>query len=111
MDTHVWLCDDTAGWQMSDGLGSISKIFGSRRFRGSRTSERSSGLEQRRISRSWQPGATTSRWRPWPNPGFRMFRVVQHEREETGLRHVYKLIRNALGDAYRMELVTRNVAT
>jgi hypothetical protein len=26
------------------------------------------------------------------------------------LRHVYKLIRNALGDAYRMELVTRNVA-
>ena len=27
------------------------------------------------------------------------------------LRHVYKLIRNALGDAYRMELVTRNVAT
>lgn len=40
-----------------------------------------------------------------------MFRVVQHEREETGLRHVYKLIRNALGDAYRMELVTRNVAT
>jgi integrase len=27
------------------------------------------------------------------------------------LRHVYKLIRNALGDAYRMELVTRNAAT
>lgn len=27
------------------------------------------------------------------------------------LRHVYKLIRNALGDAHRMELVTRNVAT
>ena len=27
------------------------------------------------------------------------------------LRHVYKLIRNALGDAFRMELVTRNVAT
>lgn len=27
------------------------------------------------------------------------------------LRHVYKLMRNALGDAYRMELVTRNVAT
>jgi integrase len=27
------------------------------------------------------------------------------------LRHVYKLVRNALGDAYRMELVTRNVAT
>ena len=27
------------------------------------------------------------------------------------LRHVYKLIRNALGDAYRMELITRNVAT
>jgi integrase len=26
------------------------------------------------------------------------------------LRHVYKLVRNALGDAYRMELVTRNVA-
>ena len=26
------------------------------------------------------------------------------------LRHVYKLIRNALGDAYRMELVSRNVA-
>ena len=26
-------------------------------------------------------------------------------------KHVYKLIRNALGDAYRMELVTRNVAT
>jgi integrase len=27
------------------------------------------------------------------------------------LRHVYKLLRNLLGDAYRMELVTRNVAT
>jgi integrase len=27
------------------------------------------------------------------------------------LRHVYKLVRNALGDAYRLELVTRNVAT
>ena len=27
------------------------------------------GLEQGRISRSWQPSATTSRWRPWPNPG------------------------------------------
>ena len=27
------------------------------------------------------------------------------------LRHVYKLVRNALGDAFRMELVTRNVAT
>ena len=27
------------------------------------------------------------------------------------LRHVYKLVRNARGDAYRMELVTRNVAT
>jgi integrase len=27
------------------------------------------------------------------------------------LRHVYKLVRNTLGDAYRMELVTRNVAT
>jgi hypothetical protein len=26
------------------------------------------------------------------------------------LRHVYKLICNALGDAHRMELVTRNVA-
>jgi len=26
------------------------------------------------------------------------------------LRHVYKLIRNALADAYRMELVVRNVA-
>src|SRR2546423_9380140 len=23
------------------------------------------GLEQGRISRSWQPDATTSRWRPW----------------------------------------------
>ena len=33
------------------------------------------GLEQGRISRSWQPDATISRWRPWPNPGFRMFRV------------------------------------
>ena len=31
------------------------------------------GLEQGRISRSWQPDATISRWRPWPNPGFRMF--------------------------------------
>ena len=27
------------------------------------------------------------------------------------MRHVYKLLRNALGDAHRMELVTRNVAT
>ena len=43
------------------------------------------GLEQGWISRSWQPDATTSRWRPWPNPGFRMFRVVQHEWEETGM--------------------------
>ena len=37
------------------------------------------GLEQGRISRSWQPSATASRWRPWPNPGFRMYRLVQHE--------------------------------
>ena len=36
-------------------------------------------LEQGRISRSWQPSATASRWRPWPNPGFRMYRLVQHE--------------------------------
>jgi hypothetical protein len=49
------------------------------------------GLEQRRISRSWQPDATTSHWRPWPNPWFRMFRVVQHEWEEAGvhLRYVW----------------------
>ena len=43
------------------------------------------GLEQGRISRSWQPSATASRWRPWPNPGFRMFRLVQREWEETGM--------------------------
>ena len=28
----------------------------------------------------------------------------------TKVQHVYKLVRNALADAYRMELVTRNVA-
>jgi hypothetical protein len=27
--------------------------------------------------------------RPWPNPGFRMFRLVQHEREETGMHLRY----------------------
>jgi len=49
------------------------------------------GLEQGRISRSWQPDATTSRWRPWPNPGFRMSRLVQHEWEQTGMhvRHLW----------------------
>ena len=47
------------------------------------------GLEQGRISRSWQPDATTSRWRPWPNPGFRMFRLVQHEWEGTGMHMRY----------------------
>jgi hypothetical protein len=41
-------------------------------------------LEQGRISRSWQPDATTRRWRPWPNTGLRLFRLVQHEWEETG---------------------------
>ena len=39
-------------------------------------------LEQGRISRSWQPDFTTSRWRPPPDPGLRMFRLVQHERED-----------------------------
>ena len=39
-------------------------------------------LEQGRISRSWQPDFTTSRWRPRPDPGLRMFRLVQHERED-----------------------------
>jgi hypothetical protein len=34
VDTHDWLCDDTAGWQMSDGPSRISKIFGSRRLKG-----------------------------------------------------------------------------
>jgi hypothetical protein len=47
------------------------------------------GLEQGRISRSWQPDARTNRWRPWPNPGSRMFRVVQHEWEETGMHLRY----------------------
>ena len=40
-------------------------------------------LEQEPISRSWQPDAMTSRWRPWPDPGLRVFRLVQHEWEET----------------------------
>jgi hypothetical protein len=47
------------------------------------------GLEQGRISRSSQPDATTSRGRPRPNPEFRMFRVVQHEWEETGMHLRY----------------------
>jgi hypothetical protein len=47
-------------------------------------------LEQGPISRSRQPDATTSRWRPWPNPRLRMFRLVQHEWEETGM-HVRDL--------------------
>jgi hypothetical protein len=34
-------------------------------------------LEQKRISRSWQPDATTSRWRPQLDPGLRMFRLVR----------------------------------
>jgi integrase len=37
--------------------------------------------------------------------------IAELDEEITTLRHVYKLIRNALGDAHRMELVTRNVAT
>ena len=43
-------------------------------------------LEQGPISRSWQPDAMTSRWRPWLDPGLRVFRLVQHEWEETGMR-------------------------
>ena len=35
------------------------------------------GLEQGPISRSWSPDAMTSRWRPWPEPGLRVFRLVQ----------------------------------
>ena len=49
----------------------------------------SSDSSRGRISRSWQPDATTSRWRPWPNPGFRMFRLVQHEWEGTGMHMRY----------------------
>jgi hypothetical protein len=46
-------------------------------------------LEQGRISRSWQPDAMTSHWRPWPNPGLRMFRLVQHEWERPVYKSVY----------------------
>jgi hypothetical protein len=42
-----------------------------------------------RISRSWQPDAGKSRWRPWPNPGLRTFRLVQHEWAETGMHVRY----------------------
>jgi hypothetical protein len=38
------------------------------------------GLQQGRISRSWQPDATTSRWRAWCQTlGVRIFQLVQHE--------------------------------
>lgn len=130
---------------MSDGLGSISMIFGSRGFKGFpdirtffRTNEQPVfflgptafnlpgidhwvrnteyvvviGLEQGRISRSWQPDATTSRWRPWPNPGFRMFRVVQHEREETGMHLRYLWARHpaiAGGNVHHVRAVSSRV--
>jgi hypothetical protein len=48
------------------------------------------GTRAKGISRSRQPDATTSRWRPGPSPGLRMFRLVQHEREETAM-HVQDL--------------------
>ncbi len=64
-------------------------LRGATRVGGNTQSHRHRGavieLEQGRISRSWQPDATTSRWRPRPNPGLRMFRLVQHEWEETGM--------------------------
>ncbi len=70
------------------------------------------GLEQRRISRSWQPDATTSHWPPWPNPGFRMFRVVQHEREETGMHLRYLWARHpaiAGGSVHHVQAVSSRV--
>jgi hypothetical protein len=42
-------------------------------------------LEQERISPSWWPDATTSRWKLRPDPGLRMFRLVQREWEESGM--------------------------
>ena len=70
------------------------------------------GLEQGRISRSWQPDATTSRWRPRPNPGFGMFRVVQHEWEQTGMHSRYLWARRPAiaGDVvYRGSVLSRCV--
>jgi hypothetical protein len=70
-------------------------------------------LEQGRISRCWQPDATTSRWRPWPNPGLRMFRVVQHEREETGMHLRYLWARRpAIADSsvHHVQAVSSRVA-
>ena len=59
-------------------VGGIGSCIGTAESRGAVIE-----LEQGRISRSWQPDATTSRWRPRPNHGLRMFRLVQHEWEET----------------------------
>jgi hypothetical protein len=66
------------------------------RLGGNTQSHRHRGVPRRRhrtragqMSRSWQRDATTSRWRSWPNPRFGMFRLVQHEREETGMHSRY----------------------
>ena len=70
------------------------------------------GLEQRRISRCWQPDATTSHWRPWPNPGFRMFQVVQREREETRMHLRYLWARHpaiAGGSVHHVQAVSSRV--
>jgi hypothetical protein len=71
-------------------------------------------LKQELISRSWQPDATTSRWRPWPNPGFRTFRLVQREWEETGM-HVRDLWagrpEGAGGSVHHVQAVSSRVTT
>ena len=70
------------------------------------------GLEQGRISRSRQPDTTTSRWRPWPDPRFRTFRVVQHEWEETGMHLRYLRARHpeiAGGNVHHVQAVSSRI--
>ena len=70
------------------------------------------GLEQGRISRSWQPDATTGRGRPGPNPELRMFRLVQREWEETGMHLRYLQARHpaiAGGSVHYVQAVSSRV--
>jgi hypothetical protein len=62
----------------------------------------------------WRPDATTSRWRPWPDPGFRMFRLVQHEWEETGMHLQYLWARRpavAGGSVHHVQAVSSHVTS
>ena len=83
-----------------------------RRIRTAASRDAVIGLEQGRMSRSWQPDATTSAG-GLPNPGFRMFGVVRREREETGMHLQYLWARHpkiAGGNVHVVQAVSSRVA-